>query len=108
MRDIPLLIGLVAMLPMILIRPHVGVLAWCWTALLVPNYYVFGLATGIRFNLWIACATLISWLLSREAKRIPMNGTSVLLMLFLAWGTISSLFSIGPQDFVVWDEWDKF
>jgi len=109
MRDIPLLLGVLAMMPMILMRPHVGVLAWCWTALLVPNSYVYGIATGVRFNFWIAVVTIVAWLISpREPKRIPMNATSVLLVLFLAWGTLSSMMSIGPLDIVTWGEWEKF
>ncbi len=108
MRDIPLLLGFAAMLPMILMRPHLGVLAWCWTALLVPNFYVYGLATGVRFNFWIAITTLLAWLLSKEPKRIPGNPTTILLAMFLVWGTLSSLLSISPVPSVTWVECETF
>lgn len=108
MRDIPLVLGVIAMLPMILMRPHLGVLAWCWTALLVPNIYVFGFASGIRYNLWIAVVTLAAWLLSKERKRVPVNATTVLLGIFLIWGTISTLLTKDPSPATTWVEWDKF
>jgi probable O-glycosylation ligase (exosortase A-associated) len=108
MRDIPLLLGFAAMLPMIMMRPHVGVLAWCWTALLVPNVYVYGIATGVRFNFWIAIFTLLAWMMSKEAKRVPMNTTAILLTCYLAWGTLSTLLTISPDSSTTWVEWEKF
>ena len=108
MRDIPLLLGFAAMVPMILMRPHLGVLAWCWTALLVPNSYVYGLATGVRFNFWIAIFTLFAWMMAKEAKRVPMNTTTILLGCFLVWGTLSTLFTIAPDASVTWVEWENF
>ena len=44
MRDIAFLAGFLALLPYVVGRPHIGVLLWCWTALLVPNAYVYGFA----------------------------------------------------------------
>jgi probable O-glycosylation ligase (exosortase A-associated) len=107
MRDLPLVLGILAMLPMIVMRPHVGILAWCWTALLVPNFYVFGFATGIRFNLWIAIVTLLSWLMSKEPKHIPANTTTVLLGFLLVWGAICSALTIAPSQATTWTEWEK-
>ena len=108
MRDLILVLGVLAMVPFILRRPWLGVLVWCWTALLVPNSYMFGFATDIRFNFWIAVLTFFAWLMSREPKRIPVNSTTVLLVCFLAWGTLSSALSISPSPAVTWVEWDKF
>lgn len=108
MRDIPILLGFAAMLPLIFMRPHVGVLAWCWTALLVPNFYVYGLAAGVRFNFWIAICTLLAWLMSREPKRIPWNATTALFVCFLIWGTLSAFLTIAPVRSVTWVEWEKF
>jgi len=107
-RDIPLLVGFLIMLGVTLVRPWVGVLVWCWTALLVPNFYVFGIAYDVRFNFWIAALTLFSWLVSKEPKHIPLSGTVVLLALFTAVATISSLFSISPAQDMVWISFDKF
>src|SRR5690348_6990745 len=106
MRDIPLLLGFLVMTPMIITRPYLGVLAWCWTALLVPNSYVYGLASAIRFNLWIAIVTLLAWPFASKPKAIPINTTSLLLGGLLIWATISSVFSIAPIPEDTWTQWE--
>jgi len=106
MRDIPLLIGFLIMTPLILTRPYLGVLAWCWTALLVPNSYVYGIAESIRFNLWIAAATIIAWPFSKRPKAIPLNTTSVLLGCLLVLATLSAIFSMGPAG-ETWSAWEQ-
>src|SRR6185437_10416343 len=108
MRDLIVTLGVLVMLPMIFVRPYLGVLVWCWTALLVPNVYVFGFAQGIRFNFWAAIVTLVAWGLSKEPKRIPVNASNLLLLLFLAWGTLCSALTLSPLPAVTWVEWDKF
>ena len=108
MRDIPLLLGFLIMTPMILTRPYLGVLAWCWTALLVPNSYVYGFASAIRFNLWIAVVTLLAWPFASKPKAIPLNTTSILLGGLLIWATISSVFSVAPVAADTWSQWEQF
>ena len=97
MRDIAFVVGLLAMLPYAIGRPHVGALLWCWTAMLVPNTYVYGFATEIHFNLIVVLATLLIWILSKEPIRVPMNPTIVILLIFGFFGSISALFAIGPE-----------
>ena len=105
MRDIPLLLGFLIMTPMILTRPYLGVLAWCWTALLVPNSYVYGFAAALRFNLWIALVTLVAWPFARKPKAIPLNTTSLLLGCLLVWATVAAVFSVGPAS-DTWLQWE--
>ncbi len=106
MRDIVFILGFLSMLPFAIGRPHVGVLLWCWTALLVPNYYVFGFASPIPYNLIVAVLTLLVWLFSRESVRVPLNPTIFFLVLFVFFATISTIFAIGDQS-VAWGEWEK-
>ena len=107
MRDIAFVVGLLAMLPFAIGRPHIGALLWCWTAMLVPNSYVYGFATSIRFNLIVVLLTLLIWILSKEPVRVPMNRTLVLLIIFGVLGTISAAFAIGPEG-AAWGQWDRF
>ncbi len=108
MRDIPLLLGFMVMIIATLRRPSIGVLVWCWTALLVPNVYVFGLGEGVRFNFWIALTTLFAWLVSHEPKRLTGSGTIWLLGSFLVLATLSTMFSIASSSEDAWIEWEKF
>ncbi len=109
MRDIALLSGFLAMLMIgrVFRYPHTGVLLWCWTAMVVPNTYVYGFAAVIPFNKIIAIITLLAWLLSNQNKRIPLNATVVLMIIFGALGTLSALFGIAKTD-VTMAEWEKF
>lgn len=87
--------------------PHIGALVWCWTALVVPNYYVYGFSNPIPFNKIAAAVTLVAWLFSGEPKKISKNSTAILLVIFGIWGTISALSSISLADTVI-HEWEKF
>ena len=73
LRDLLMLSGLAIMVPMIFYRPHVGIILWAWTAMLVPNTFLFGIGQSVRYNLIFALATLIAWFISREPKKIPLN-----------------------------------
>lgn len=107
MRDIAFIVGLLAMLPFAIGRPHIGALLCVWTAMLVPNTLVYGFATSIRFNLIVVLATLIIWVLSKEPVRLPMNRTIILLIIFGIFGTISAAFAIGPEG-AAWRQWEHF
>ncbi|MBI3776067.1 MAG: putative O-glycosylation ligase, exosortase A system-associated [Gammaproteobacteria bacterium] len=107
MRDLAFVMGFLAMLPFAFGRPHIGALMWCWTAGLVPNSYVFGFATSIRFNLIVVLLTLLIWLLSKEPVRVPMHRTTILLIIFGIFGTISTAFAIGMEG-GVWEHWGNF
>lgn len=107
MRDIAFLAGFLALLPYVVGRPHIGVLLWCWTALLVPNAYVYGFATDIPFNLIVALVTLLVWVLSKEPVRVPLNRTVITLIVLGLLATLSALFAIGDHQ-KSWVEWEKF
>jgi probable O-glycosylation ligase (exosortase A-associated) len=107
MRDIALISGFVVMLLWAFKYPHIGALLWCWTALVVPNYYVYGFADPIPFNKIAAAVTLLAWLASSEPKKLSSNSTVVLLVIFGIWGTISALTSVSLSHMVM-REWEKF
>ncbi len=107
MRDLALLLGFVAILAPVFRYPHIGALVWCWTALVVPNNFVYGYMLNIPFNKITAVLTLLIWVLSRESKKLPMSLTLVLLVAFGVLGTVSEFTGIadGPVGRV---EWEKF
>jgi len=109
MRDIALFSGFIAMLVMgqVFRYPHVGVLLWCWTALVIPSFFSYGFAASIPYNKIVAIITLLAWLLSRESKKLPPNTTLILLALFGVWGTISALTGISSNDDAM-REWENF
>ena len=98
MRDLLIVLALFPMAMAAFVSPFTGVVLWIWTAMLVPNSFLFSFAQGIRFNLTIAIVTLLAWAISKEPKRIPLNATNVLLILFLLWATVSTVTGVAPNN----------
>ena len=71
MRDLVLLAGLAALLPLLVRNPFAGVLAWIWISLMNPQREVYGLLAGFELNLYVAVLTALVWLCSRERKTPP-------------------------------------
>ena len=98
LRDLLMLSALAVMVPMIFFRPHTGIVLWAWTAMLVPNTFLFGIGASVRYNLIFALATLVAWLISKEPKRFPLNSTNLLLFFFLFWVCLSTIFGLAPAE----------
>lgn len=88
-------------------RPHVGVLLWAWTALLVPNSFFFGFALAFPFNLTVAVATVMCWMLSSERVKVPVTQTFWLLVAMALLACLSTFLAIGDAS-IAYIEWDKF
>jgi len=108
MRDIIIVIGLVALIPLILKRPYIGVLVWTWIAILNPHREAFGFSSALRPNLLIVLVTLISFALSSERKAWPGGKISLTFIAFILWTTLTSALAPDPEtsfefymDFVV-------
>jgi len=107
MRDLVFLLAFIGFTPLILMRPHIGVMLWGWSAILVPNSFLYGFMLAFPFSKFIAGLTLVSLVFSSEPKKIPINTTTLVMLLIFFWGTISML--LAPEDnFFVWEEWNKF
>ncbi len=108
MRDIVIFLGIVALIPMILKRPYIGVLAWTWIALLNPHREAFGFSTSLRPNLLIVLVTLVAFAISSEKKTWPGGKLATAFCLFIGWTTFTILVAPDPRyslvfysDFVV-------
>ena len=108
MRDLIIVIGLVGLIPLILRRPHIGVLVWTWIAILNPHREAFGFSSHLRPNLLIVLVTLISFVLSSERKQWPGGKVALTFIVFILWTTLTSALSPDPEtafqfymDFVV-------
>lgn len=105
MRDLALMLFVVAGLIATLRFPFIGILMWVWFSLMNPHQETFSFALTTRWNLIIAIVTTGSWLMSRERK-LPIGGfTTGLVLLLLAWSTINTFFAFDP-DFS-WVYWDR-
>ncbi len=98
-------LSIVGVVPLILLWPHVGILAWYWFGLMNPHRLIWGVLEQQRYGLMIAATTLVAWFLSREAKRIPVGAVTVLLGLLVTWITLTTFFAQVQEH--AWAGWEK-
>jgi len=104
-RDIIVLAIIFGSLPFILRRPWVGILVWCWLGFMNPHRLSWGFARNFNVAEIVAIATIISLLISKEHKRIPWTRETKVLLLFIIWMFITTLFALEPE--AAWSQWDK-
>lgn len=105
MRDILLTAFIFGALPFVLARPYVGILLWTWVSLMNPQRLCWGFAYDFPFAYIIALVTLVALLISREPKRIPWTRETAVLLIFIAWMVITTIFSMYPV--LAWPEMTK-
>ena len=110
-----LLIGLVfSLIPLVFMKPHIGVLLWGWISYMNPHRLTFGLAYSLPFLDFVFLATMIGLLISKEPKRIPSTPVVWLLGGYLAWVTFTTVFSLNTDPDqsswiqISWDKWVLF
>lgn len=106
MRDIAVTALIFGLLPFVLKQPWIGVLLWLWVSIMNPQHFAFGFALTVPFAAIIAVVTLISIVTSKGKVRLPMNATTILLILFPIWMCVTFAFALEHQDegFKRWEE----
>ncbi|MDX3772881.1 putative O-glycosylation ligase, exosortase A system-associated [Chromatiaceae bacterium AAb-1] len=105
MRDLVLLMIILASIPFILKRPFWGVLMWCWISYMVPHRLAWGFIQTMPVAALIGGTFLISYLFSKEPKRIPLSMPVVFMLLFNLWMIIT--FIVNPKDAYAISQFDK-
>jgi probable O-glycosylation ligase (exosortase A-associated) len=88
-------------------RAFIALGLWVWTALFFPNGWVYGVASGIRYNLVFTGVTMLTYVALKNKPKLKLGGLGALVLLFFVWTTLSSAGSIGRPD-VVWEIWSRF
>lgn len=105
MRDFLIVVIVFGSIPLILVRPQVGILMWYWISLMNPHRLSWGYAYSLRVALIIGAVTALSWLLSRERKMPPATGATWILGALTIWVTVSTCFALVPDSaFEKWQE----
>jgi probable O-glycosylation ligase (exosortase A-associated) len=97
MRDIVVTLIVFGSIPFILKRPYIGVLMWTWLGFMNPHRLCWGFAYSMPFAMAIAVATLLGLVMSREPKKIPWTRETIILLIFIMWMFITTIFSIYPM-----------
>src|SRR5688572_28890507 len=104
MRDIALTGFILVMLPFVFKRPYIGVLLWAWVSFMVPHRLTFGFAHNFPFAAVIAATTLFALVFPTDRKPFPWGPIPALILVFVGWMSITSLFAMGSSS-EVYDEW---
>ena len=105
MRDALVFLIIFGCLPFIFKRPAFGVLMFTWISLMNPHRLAHGAAYDFPFAAIVAGVTAVSLLFSKQPKRYPLSATTVTLLLFATWMTVTSFFALEPS--LVWREWNR-
>ncbi len=103
MRALAFIATLLATLPLGFVAPYAGVLLWCWLSFLNPHQLIF--FSGLPVVYMAAVVTAVGLVMSREPKRLPGNLTPWILLLFMFWTTVSTMFALEPIS--AWPEWNQ-
>jgi putative inorganic carbon (hco3(-)) transporter len=83
--------------------PFFGILMWYWISLMNPQFLLWGSAfSRIPYALIVAVSTFLSWMMSREPKAPPRGQVTVLLVSWMLWMSVTSLFGRGPSADILW------
>jgi putative inorganic carbon (HCO3(-)) transporter len=105
MRDIFVTILVFASLPLILKRPYWGPALWIWISVMNPHAQGWGFARSFPFAAIIAAVMLISLLVYKGDKKLPITPITMVFMFFMFWMCLTSVFAIHPD--LVYTQWNK-
>ena len=106
MRDLLILAIVVVAAIAALRRPWIGVMLWMWISVMNPHRYTYGFANTAPVAMVAACATLLGLFLTKDERASPFKSRAiVVLVLFMAWMTLSWLFGLDTDG--DYEQWSK-
>lgn len=110
MRDIALLSIVLFGLLITVVYPYSGVLLWTWFAVMSPHQEAFGFSRSFPTNMLISIVTILAWLFSSERKAPPRQFLFWIMIVFVAWTTVSTIVAVDPaRSFDLWNRtWKIF
>ena len=105
MRDLFVTAVIFGLLPFIFRRPWIGILVWSWLAYMNPHRLAWGFAYDFPFSMVVGLVTIAAFLFSKEKKEMVWTRETGLLLIFVGWMLITTLFALYPQ--FAWEQWDK-
>lgn len=97
MRDIAVTLLVLIGLFYTLRKPHVGILLWSWLGYMNPHRLCYGFAYSMPFSQVTAIVTMASMIFSQERKALPKDPIVYLLILFILWMGLTTLFAFEPE-----------
>lgn len=105
MRDILVTLIVIGYLPQVFRKPYFGALLWVWISVMSPHTQGWGFAVNFPFAAIIAGATILSLIMTKEPKGLPLTPVTWTLILFVLWMNLSTLFALYPEP--AFEQWIK-
>jgi putative inorganic carbon (HCO3(-)) transporter len=105
MRDILVTVLVFCSLPLIFRKPYWGPAVWIWISVMNLHAQGWGFARSFPFAAIIAAVMLVSLLVYKGDKKLPMVPTTMVFMFFMFWMSLTSVFAIHPD--LVYTQWNK-
>jgi putative inorganic carbon (HCO3(-)) transporter len=96
-RDLALLVTVLALLPVCLVRPWIGVLVWSWLAYMNPHRLTWGFAYTVPFAMMVAIATLSGYVFTSERRPFVWSREVVALLALWLWFGITTIVAVYPD-----------
>lgn len=104
LRDLLLILIVLVTLPMAFVRPMVGLWLWIGFSYMNPHRLTWGMANSLPWVQLVAIVTLFSLFINpKQRQAVPWKPVSVLLITFLLWAGLSSLFAVRAD--AAWMHW---
>lgn len=105
MRDLLISAIILGFVPFIFYRPHLGIILWNWISLMNPHRLSWGFAYDFPFAKVVGAVTIVAMFLSPQRKRLPLTRETLVLVLFVGWMLVTTLFAL--EESLAWTQWDK-
>lgn len=95
MRDFFIISSIIIMVPFILRKPQVGILAWMWISIMNPHKLTYGWIYDYPLLDIIAGATLLSAVINiKKMHKVHFHPIITLLLVFYLWSTLTTIFAV--------------
>ena len=105
MRDLLLFVIVMGLVPVILWRPWIGILAWFWAGLFLPQAHTWGFMRPFPIAVVIGGTALVALVIARDRRALPMTREMLMMFVLVAYVTMTSYFAVNPSG--AWDQWDR-
>ncbi|WP_416306679.1 putative O-glycosylation ligase, exosortase A system-associated [Neptunicella sp. SCSIO 80796] len=79
-------------------RPYIGALLMLWISYMNPHRLVsWGISYSMPLYAIAFVVTLVAYLASSDKQKYPWNSLTILMIVFLLWGGICTMFALEPQ-----------
>ncbi|MCC7547524.1 MAG: putative O-glycosylation ligase, exosortase A system-associated [Burkholderiales bacterium] len=105
MRDIVVIGFILGLIPFILARAWIGVIAWTWIGLMNPHQLGWGFAGSFPVAMLVGAATLVALVFEQQKKAPAMNVAMGVLLVTAVFYTVKM--PLAWSNDMSWEVWNK-